>query len=129
MKKTKSLIMLKLIQAVLLYSSPVIAAISEKPNWPVTCHCPRANQTWIIEANKITVKQAEDRPSERFRQIASGPLEIFTVRTHQTAEGMSKVVQLNGQQITIGLHPSNESAYLTMRSAEGHEIMYPMDCQ
>ncbi len=106
------------------------------PQYPLECHCPRTNQTWIIDKAKITLKPSEHASVNHSRSVASGRQEIgqqemLNARTHQTAEGTSKIVSLNGQQYTWGYSNSLEqhASFFSIKSPKGHEVTYPMDCK
>ncbi|OUR96244.1 hypothetical protein A9Q84_07755 [Halobacteriovorax marinus] len=90
----------------------------------IECHTPRMKKSFVIFNNKVSF--LED--TERGRMVASAK----TLRTKRKNNGFTKILHYWGQRHEI--HVGNVSKfselndYLTIRTAKGHEITYPLTC-
>lgn len=93
----------------------------------ITCHTPRNSKVLVIDNQKVTISQPLKIQADR--TVAS----VQGVRTKIEGEGFTKVLFHNGAKHTI--HVENKGSfsyvddYLIIKSAEGHEITYPLECQ
>tara|TARA_R110000868_G_scaffold379542_2_gene645424 strand:+ start:14873 stop:15241 length:369 start_codon:yes stop_codon:yes gene_type:complete len=105
-----------------LNSFAAISASSAK----LVCHTPRLDKAFVVGATQVTFLD-ESLPAPE-RQLAS----IDGIRTKISGNGFTKIVSFEGQRHTIHVanvaSPSQVEDYLVIRSREGHELTYPLDC-
>ena len=92
----------------------------------ITCETPRGNKVLVIEDQKVSISQPFRIKQER--AVAS----VQNVRTKLAGSGFTKVLFHNGVKHIIHVEDrQNFSAiddYLIIRSNEGHEMTYPLEC-
>lgn len=92
----------------------------------MVCHTPRLDKAFVVGATQVTFLDESLEGPER--QLAS----VEGIRTKVSGQGFTKIMHFEGQQHTIHVgnvnSPSSVDDYLVIRSREGHELTYPLDC-
>lgn len=92
----------------------------------MVCHTPRLDKAFVVGATQVTFLDESLQGPER--QLAS----IEGIRTKISGNGFTKMMDFEGQRHTIHVadvsNPSTVNDYLVIRSREGHELTYPLDC-
>lgn len=92
----------------------------------MVCHTPRLDKAFVVGATQVTFLDESLEGPER--QLAS----IEGIRTKIAGNGFTKIMNFEGQRHTIHVanvnSPSQVEDYLVIRSREGHELTYPLDC-
>lgn len=113
-----------IILTVLLASNNIAFSAPEKE---IVCHTPREARIFSIKNNSIAFTKAILFESKR--EVAS----IASVRTKKTATGFTKVLFYKGNKHTIYINNTSNFSdvedYLVVRSREGHEMTYPLNCK
>lgn len=108
--------------ALLLASQNVLAK-------PLNCSNDRIAKSWLIDQGRI-IMQGETKGS---RDVASSLNEIRSFRTQLTSEGVSRVIIHNGMKYSIHVNnikaPSELDDYVAIKNSDGHEVIYPLNCQ
>ncbi len=95
-------------------------------NAKMVCHTPRLDKAFVVGATQVTF--LDETQAEADRQLAS----IDGIRTKITGNGFTKIMNFEGQKHTIHVNdvnsPSQVNDYLVIKSREGHELTYPLDC-
>ena len=90
------------------------------------CHTPRIDKAFVVGQTQVTFLDESAEGPER--QLAS----IEGIRTKISGNGFTKIMDFEGQRHTIHVanvnSPSQVEDYLVIRSREGHELTYPLDC-
>lgn len=90
------------------------------------CHTPRLDKAFVVGATQVTF--LDETLSGPERQLAS----VEGVRTKMIGAGFTKILDFEGQRHIIHVSnvnsPSQVEDYLVIRSREGHELTYPLDC-
>ena len=90
------------------------------------CHTPRLDKAFIVGATQVTF--IDETQAEADRNLAS----VEGLRTKVSARGFTKILNFEGQKHTIHVEnvnsPSQIDDYLVIKSREGHELTYPLDC-
>lgn len=90
------------------------------------CHTPRLDKAFVVGATQVTFLDETLEGPER--QLAS----VEGIRTKILGNGFTKIMDFEGQRHTIHVadmnSPSQVEDYLVIRSREGHELTYPLDC-
>lgn len=96
----------------------------------IDCHSPRMEKTFTINNQKVTF-HLEKNWKDQLRLPAS--LDGQMLSTRYTANGLTKTVQFEGHKHIIHIHDKEKFSeledYIVIRSKEGHEITYPLNCQ
>lgn len=107
-----------IMMATLFLSFNTFAAPSHKS---LECSTPRVSKAFKIFADKVTFMHENDKG----RTIAS-------LRTKKTFKGFTKNLNYEGNKIKIHIEDTNSLSdvndYMTIRSREGHEMIYPLTC-
>ncbi|MBL6988266.1 MAG: hypothetical protein ISR65_00725 [Bacteriovoracaceae bacterium] len=95
------------------------------------CTTPRMQKTFTVNKSTVTFYYEEDSiqaEQKAGRAIASA----VPMRTKRTGSGFTKYFTYEGNRYTIHIdninHLSEVDDYMTIRSSEGHEILYPITC-
>ncbi len=92
----------------------------------MVCHTPRLDKAFVVSATQVTF--LDETQPEADRQLAS----IEGIRTKINGSGFTKIMNFEGQKHTIHVDdvnsPSQVNDYLVIKSREGHELTYPLDC-
>lgn len=104
-----------------------LIAFTQSLSAAIVCETPRESKTIEIESQTVTIKGSEEiSPS---RVVAS----IGAVRTKLQGNGFTKVLFHSGAKHIIHIEDRNSFSevddYLIIRSSEGHEITYPLNCK
>jgi len=90
------------------------------------CHTPRLDKAFVVGATQVTF--LDETLSGPERQLAS----IEGIRTKLVGHGFTKILDFEGQRHIIHVADSNKPSqvndYLIIRSREGHELTYPLEC-
>ncbi len=90
------------------------------------CHTPRMAKAIKITNTKVTFYQ--ERNFQGRRELAS----LMAARTRKTATGFTKILNFEGQKHTIHIKDTKSLSelddYITIRSRNGHEVIYPLTC-
>jgi hypothetical protein len=90
------------------------------------CHTPRMAKAMKITNSKVTFYHERDYGNSR--ELAS----LTAARTRKTQTGFTKILNFEGQKHTIYIKntkaPSELDDYITIRSRNGHEVIYPLTC-
>ena len=103
-------------------SAITLRAMPEK----IVCHSPRLAKTMVIK--KTGLSFIDTSRKGRKREIAS----VVTARTKKTLAGLTKIAYSEGKKYTIhiknvyNLSPKTDA--VTIRTSQGHEITYPLNC-
>ncbi|MEC7277642.1 MAG: hypothetical protein VXV96_15080 [Bdellovibrionota bacterium] len=93
----------------------------------ITCQTPRGAKVLDIKSQSVAIKQPFRIDSTR--AVAS----LNKVRTKILGNGFTKVLFHKGEKHIIHVSDkenfSNLDDYLIVRSAEGHEMTYPLECE
>lgn len=94
----------------------------------ITCFTPQSRQGFKLQKNSsgFTVKILT---SESNRLIAS----VRPERTKYHSNGLTKYIKFEGKNYTLHIENWNKFSevddYVAIRSAQGHEITYPLNCE
>lgn len=112
--------MLKLLLLASLFSTSALADI--------TCYTPRMGRKIVIQDNSVAISKPFLGKSEE-RAVAS----VNSVRTKLIGHGFSKILFNGGAKHIVHINDANNFSeindYLLIRSAEGHEMTYPLTCE
>lgn len=93
----------------------------------ITCKTPRGTKVLTIEDQRVSIQQPLRLNNER--SVAS----VAGVRTKLEGNGFTKVLFHNGSKHIIHIDDSKSFSYvddyLIIRSNEGHEMTYPLECK
>lgn len=96
------------------------------PNQKITCETPRGAKVIVIENQKVSLSQPFRLNQNRAVASVSG------VRTKLKGSGFEKILYHNGAKHIIHIEDSKSFSsfddYLIIRSSEGHEMTYPLEC-
>lgn len=96
---------------------------------PLKCSNDRIAKSWLIDQGRI-IMQGDTSGS---RDVASSLNEIRSFRTQLTSEGISRVINHKGMKYSIHVNnvkaPSELDDYVAIKNNEGHEVIYPLNCQ
>jgi len=102
-------------------------ALAHAEDGKITCHTPRGDQYLDIGENKISFYKEDS--SNQQRSLASGQ----QTNTFKTASGFTKTLNRDKKRYTIHIENQKEYSelndYLSVRSQDGHEMIYPLICQ
>ncbi|MBI2522106.1 MAG: hypothetical protein HYV97_16935 [Bdellovibrio sp.] len=74
-----------------------------------------------------------NRPDTSARQIASASITFENLRTKWNGKSVEKIGYFENHKHTIHIDDvsnlSNVNDYISIRSQEGHEMIYPLSCQ
>jgi hypothetical protein len=105
----------------------IAMAISFSSYGSITCHTPRTTKVLVIDDQKVTIGQPLKIQAER--SVAS----VLGVRTKIVGPGFTKVMFHNGAKHIIHIEDKNSFSYvddyLIIKSAQGHEMTYPLECE
>lgn len=92
----------------------------------IVCFGPRQSHKVVLNKKNVTIS----RPFAAInREIASE----ISVRTRLRGNGFSKFFYLAGKKYTIHIEDQNNFSdiddYMVIKSSNGHEITYPLECQ
>jgi len=108
-----------------LLSLSTFAALSPS-SAKMICHTPRLDKAFVVGATQVTF--LDETQQEADRNLAS----IEGIRTKISGSGFTKIMNFEGQKHTIHVDdvnsPSQVNDYLVIKSREGHELTYPLDC-
>ena len=100
----------------------------------IRCTTPRMGKELKISDTHITYIEDSIKNNEQVngRKLASLELAFSNVRTRNTHKGFTKILSFEGHKHTIHIENKNSfndvNDYLTIRSPQGHEIIYPLNC-
>jgi len=93
----------------------------------ITCSTPRNAKVISMDENKVSISRPLQFTKER--SIAS----VDSARTKLVGSGFTKVLFHDGAKHIIHVEDKKSFSelddYLIIRSAEGHEMTYPLECQ
>jgi hypothetical protein len=96
------------------------------PQMKITCETPRGTKVLVIEDQKVSISQPFR--IDQTRSVAS----VQGVRTKLEGTGFTKVMFHNGAKHIIHIEDRKSFSvvddYLIIRSNEGHEMTYPLEC-
>lgn len=108
--------------------SVALFLVSQAAMAKVTCYTPRMSKKIVIEDNRIAFSKPFLQ-ARGLREVAS----TSAVRTKYLGKGFEKVVFNKGQKNIIHIEDAKNFSeiddYLLVRSAEGHEMTYPLTCK
>lgn len=91
-----------------------------------TCRTPRENKVFKVGPDTVTFIDTQGLSSSR--ELAS----MQKVQTQKSGNGFTKTLWLNGQKHIIHIAdqsaPSEVDDYIILRSRQGHEVIYPLNC-
>ena len=94
----------------------------------IACQTPRAKKVMKITDQKVSFLEERMRMNEG-REIAS----INSVRTRASGQGFTKILNFEGKKHTIHIEDENNFSsvndYIVIKSKQGHEITYPLECE
>lgn len=101
--------------------------ITQNISAAIVCETPRETKKIEIGDQKVTISGPEELGPSRV--VAS----VKAVRTKLQGTGFTKVLFHSGAKHIIHVEDKNSFSevddYLIIRSAEGHEITYPLNCK
>ena len=94
----------------------------------IVCSSPRLKKALKISNTRVAFLEEGQLDG---RQLASSA--VKGVRTRNTAKGFDKIVHYEGHKHTIHIEDKSNlnelNDYIVIKSREGHEITYPLDCE
>jgi len=91
----------------------------------IRCETPRKSKTFAITNESVSIIQKSHLGSER--SIAS-----LAARTKRKGKGFTKVMNFEGNKYFIHIDDtqsfSEVNDYLYIKSPEGHQMTYPLNC-
>lgn len=103
-----------------------VSAMLDSSSGKITCETPRGTKVLVIDDQKVSISQPL-RISQN-RAVAS----VQGVRTKLEGPGFTKVLFHNGAKHIIHIEDRKNFSvvddYLIIRSNEGHEMTYPLEC-
>lgn len=109
----------------------VHASIIEKS---IVCENPRINKKIVLTGHKVTFLNTEKlfKHQAEGRRLASIGRTFEYVRTQKTHSSLTKFVNFEGNKHTIHIENKNGFSYvndyISIKSREGHELTYPLNC-
>ncbi len=111
----------------IIFAAMVFTTTSWAKDASLTCHTPRKLKAFSISKNSITLFQ--EKTLDPNRSLAS--LENVNTKIHKG--GFTKSLMFEGIHYKIHINNMDKLSpledYLIMRSREGHEIIYPLNCE
>lgn len=113
-----------LILGISLFSANTMAVM--EGGQKITCETPRGTKVLVIDNQKVSISQP--LKINQNRAVAS----VEGVRTKFEGTGFTKVLFYNGAKHIIHIEDKKNFSvvddYLIIRSNEGHEMTYPLEC-
>jgi hypothetical protein len=92
----------------------------------ITCFGPRNSHKIILNSKSVSV-------SKPFSNISRDVASEISVRTRVMGNGFSKFFYVSGKKYTIHIDDKDNFSdiddYMIIKSSNGHEITYPLNCQ
>lgn len=94
----------------------------------IHCHTPHGQKDFVIDNQKVSFLLGDEEES-MVRNLAS----IENVQNSDQGQSISRTLNFEGNKHIIFIkdssHFSEQDDYIILRSAKGHEILYPLNCQ
>ena len=97
-----------------------LLSLSSFASFKMTCETPRQNVKLKINGNSLTLS-------------GRNPAQVKVQRTRYSGKSITKIFYINGSKHTVFLNnaysPDQLEDHLTIKSRQGHEMTYPMNCK
>ncbi|HAZ11851.1 MAG: hypothetical protein A2X86_07630 [Bdellovibrionales bacterium GWA2_49_15] len=106
---------------------PALGAVPE-----ITCQTNHKSDQFLqFQDSQVVI--SINRPDATTRQIASSSITFEGLRTKWNGKSVEKIGYFENNKHTIHIDDvsnlSNVNDYISIRSQEGHEMIYPLSCQ
>lgn len=106
----------------------VLALFSTAMAASIVCSSPRLKKSLKISNSRVAFLEESQLDG---RQLASS--DIAGVRTRNTAKGFTKILHYEGHKHMIHIEDTKDFSeledYIVIKSREGHEMTYPLNCE
>lgn len=93
----------------------------------IVCSTPNGEKVVVIKKSQVSFIKTNDQ-QDAIRSLAS----IQAVRTYPTTYGYKKVLQHDGNNVTIKVNNvknfDSSEDYLSFKNSKGHQMTYPIHC-
>ena len=116
----------------MLFASLMMTAMALSAVPEITCQTNhKSNQFLQFQDSQVVINI--NRPDTTTRQIASSPISFENLRTRWNGNSVEKIGHFENYKHTIHIDDVNNLSdvndYISIRSQEGHEMIYPLNCQ
>ncbi len=111
---------ISLIALILLASGVVFAK-------DMVCQNDQIGKKFVIKSDSVAFYGVDDE-----QDVGRGVASVNQIRTRKIGKSLTKIMKLEGDTLSLHIQnvdtPSLVDDYMSLRSARGHEVIYPLSC-